>query len=301
MNCTTIFHLLFYILLPFTFCAQKDNVELQKMFDEDQQSRLASNINWTLLTRQDKERENRIYELIKAGEINTGTDYYNSAMIFQHGEDTISSSMAIKYITKAIELDSTVDKWLLAAAIDRDLMKRKKPQIYGTQYQQISTESGPTWKRYEIDSTQITDEQRKLFHVETLQQQLETERRMNLLSVSEFYLETLSIKQTLQLITSEYHEGLASKYNISESDINAFAYELMNMGQLKDALKMFILNTELFPGSFNSFDSLGECYFNLEKRKKGLKAYEKSLQLNPNNKNAQLVLEKEGKKTRLKK
>jgi tetratricopeptide (TPR) repeat protein len=264
------------------------------MYAEDQQSRLESNIDWTLLTKQDKERENRIYELIKAGEINTGRDYYNSAMIFQHGVDTISSSMAIKYISKAIELDSTIDKWLLAAAIDRDLMKRTKPQIYGTQYQQILTEAGPTWKRYEIDSTQITDEQRKLFHVETLEKQLETERRMNLPSVSEFYIETLSIKKTLRLIKSAYHEGLSSKYNISENDINAFAYELMNMGQLKDALKIFILNAELHPRSFNTFDSLGECYFNLEKRKKGLKAYEKSIQLNPNNKNAQLMIEKEG-------
>ena len=34
----------------------------------------------------------------------------------------------------AIELDSTKNKWLLAASIDRELMSRNKPQIYGTQY-----------------------------------------------------------------------------------------------------------------------------------------------------------------------
>jgi hypothetical protein len=32
---------------------------------------------------------------------------------------------------KAIELDPTINKWLLAAAIDRDLMSRSKSQIYG--------------------------------------------------------------------------------------------------------------------------------------------------------------------------
>ncbi len=34
---------------------------------------------------------------------------------------------------KSIELDSTAIKWLLAAAIDRELLSRGKPQICGTQ------------------------------------------------------------------------------------------------------------------------------------------------------------------------
>ncbi|HMG93191.1 MAG TPA: hypothetical protein VK589_24210, partial [Chryseolinea sp.] len=119
--CIPVF-LLSYVL---SACAQpSDNVELQKMYDEDQRSRSTPNIDWMTLTRQDSLREIRVYEFIKDGKIVTAKDYYNSAMIFQHGRDTIASSMAVNHMKKAIELDSTMNKWLLAAAIDRDLMRR---------------------------------------------------------------------------------------------------------------------------------------------------------------------------------
>ena len=281
---------LLFVLNSISLLAQIDNVELQKMFDDDQKSRLATNIDWIKLTSQDKEREKRIYELIETGQINTGNDYYHSAMILQHGEDTSASSFAIKLMIQAIELDSTINKWLLAAAIDRDLMKRKKPQIYGTQYIKKGDQN---WIRYEIDTTVITDLERKRFNVETLKEQLEKERTMNLLSISAFYYHSKSVKETLRLIKSEFHEGLFSKYNTSENDLNSFAYELMNLGQTNEALLVFILNTELYPNSFNTFDSLGECYLNLGKTKKGLKAYKKSLELNPANRNARLELEKQ--------
>ncbi len=125
-----------YLLIIFQFSAysQVDNVELQKMYGEDQNSRFTKNINWSNLSKQDSIRELRVYELMKFGKIVTGKDYYNAAMICQHGRDTIASTNAVKFIRKAIEPDSSVNRWLLAAAIDRDLMRKDKPQIYGTQY-----------------------------------------------------------------------------------------------------------------------------------------------------------------------
>ncbi|MFA5298037.1 MAG: hypothetical protein WC389_07495 [Lutibacter sp.] len=125
---------LLLFLFPLAVFSQIDNSDLQKMYNEDQGSRMVKDIDWTVLSKQDKERESCVYELIKSGQIVTGKDYYNSAMIFQHGNDTLASSMAVKQMRKAIELDTTINKWLLAAAIDRDLMRRQKPQIYGTQY-----------------------------------------------------------------------------------------------------------------------------------------------------------------------
>src|SRR5690242_2709438 len=112
--------------------AQTNNAELQKMYDEDQRARSVSNINWMVLAKQDSLREVRVYEMIKDGNVVTAMDYYNTAMIFQHGRDTVASHMAVVQMQKAIELDTTINRWLLAAAIDRDLMRRNKPQIYGT-------------------------------------------------------------------------------------------------------------------------------------------------------------------------
>ena len=167
---------LLLFLIPLSAFSQTDNSELQKMYSEDQGSRMVNNIDWTVLSKQDKERESRVYELIKSEQIVTGKDYYNSAMIFQHGADSIAYGMAVKHMRKAIELDTTINRWLLAAAIDRDLLSRNKPQIYGTQY---SKKNGEKWKRSTIDTTQITDKERKFYNVETLTEQLEKARNMN--------------------------------------------------------------------------------------------------------------------------
>ena len=178
MIATKFMKFLLLFLFPLSVFSQTDNSELQKMYNEDQGSRMVKNIDWTVLSKHDKERESRVYELIKLGQILTGKDYYNSAMIFQHGGDTLASAMAVKQMRKAIELDTTINKWLLAAAIDRDLMRRQKPQIYGTQY--VKNNGEENWKRYNIDTTQVTDRERKFYQVETLAEQLEKERNMNL-------------------------------------------------------------------------------------------------------------------------
>jgi len=178
---------LFFLLFSVASFAQKpDNAELKKMYDEDQKARMASTIDWVQLSKNDSIRQKRVYELIHSGQLITGKDYYHSAMIFQHGTDTTASAMAVKLMKRAIDLDSTVNKWLLAAAIDRDLMRRDKPQIYGTQYIKMGQDA--KWERYKIDSTQVTDIEREYYDVETLAE--EKERTMNLRSISEFYSES---------------------------------------------------------------------------------------------------------------
>lgn len=283
---------LFFLLFPLSVFSQTDNSELQKMYNEDQSSRMVKDINWTILSKQDKERENRVYELIKSGQVLTGKDHYNSAMIFQHGEDSIAYSMAVKHMRKAIELDTTINKWLLAAAIDRELMSKKLPQIYGTQYVKDNGET--KWKRYKIDTLKVTDKERKYYGVETLSEQIEKERNMNLIPISEFYFKSKSIKKTIVFIKSEHKKGLKSNYNTSENELNSFGYELLNSKKENEALEIFTLNTKLYPNGFNTYDSLGECLLFLGKKVEGIKAYKKSLELNPNNENARKII-KEGK------
>lgn len=280
------------LLFSVTAFSQTDNPELQKMYDEDQASRLVSNIDWVALSKQDSLREVMVYELIRNGGLKTGKDYYNSAMIFQHGRDTLASKMAVQQMRKAIALDSSINRWLLAAAIDRDLMRRGKPQIYGTQY--IKRNGDTQWRRYTIDTTQVTDETRRYYHVESLAEQVAKERNMNLKSISEFYSKSNSLKKTIALVKSENKKGNTSAYNTTESAINRFGYGLMTENKLTEALEIFLLNTRLYPGGFNTFDSLGECLLLMGRKEEGIAAYKKSLQLNPNNENAKKIINGKG-------
>jgi tetratricopeptide (TPR) repeat protein len=82
------------------------------------------------------------------------------------------------------------------------------------------------------------------------------------------------------------------QYNLSEESINTFGYELITKQQLQDALLIFKLNVELYPQSYNVYDSYGECLLLLGQVKEGIAAYEKSLELNPQNTNAKIVISK---------
>lgn len=263
----------------------KDNAELQTMYEADQSNRRSNNIDWSIVSKRDSLRRAKVYELLDSNKIRTAQDYHNAAMIFQHGSDTIASGMAVKMMRKAIKLDPTINKWLLAAAIDRDLMRKDKPQIYGTQYRR---KNGGPWELYKIDTTVITDQERIEFGVETLAEQRERVKQMNKKDLSELLEQGKSIDEIIKIVKKEDKEK--SEYDLSEMALNVFGYQLMEQGKNQDALKIFKLNTELYPNAYNTYDSYGECLLKLGKTDKAIKAYEKSLELNINNDNASKVL-----------
>jgi tetratricopeptide (TPR) repeat protein len=266
----------------------KDNQELIEIYKNDQADRQTDNIDWNVVTKRDNSREVRIYELLDSNKVQTSKDYHNAAMIFQHGGDSTAYGMAVKLTRKSIELDSTANKWLLAAAIDRHLLSKGEPQIYGTQYQKKNGE-GELWFLREIDTTKISDTERIEYGVETLAQQRERVKLMNREKLSELIAQGKSIDDVINVITSEDKKD--SKFDISESGINGFGYNLLGQGKTKEALKIFKLNTELYPNGSNTYDSYGECLFLLGDKEEGLKAYKKSLELNPKNKNAETIIE----------
>lgn len=154
-----------------------DNPELKEIYQTDQSERQVEHIDWDIVLVQDSLRQIRVQQLLDSNKVQTSVDFYHAAMIFQHGLDTFASGMAVSLMRKSLELDSTADKWLLAAAIDRDLMRRKQAQIYGTQYVKMGKDA--PWELYKIDSTIISDEERKEYNVETLAEQRERVRQMN--------------------------------------------------------------------------------------------------------------------------
>jgi hypothetical protein len=63
-------------------------------------------------------------------------------------------------------------------------------------------------------------------------------------------------------------------------------------GREKEAVDLFQLLTELFPGSANTFDSLGEAFLVVGDKDRAIENFRKSLQMNPKNTHAQEALKR---------
>lgn len=120
--------------------------------------------------------------------------------------------------------------------------------------------------------------------------QLESVKWLSRKSISD-----LMSQKKVDKITSLIRQESKKKepeYNISEEAINSLGYELMKMNRLSEAETIFELNAELYPDSYNVYDSLGECLLAAGKTSEGLNAYRKSLELNSGNTNAINILSK---------
>ena len=73
--------LVLFLVLFNSICAQ-DNVELKKMYEEDQKAREAEKINWKELSKQDSIRRYLVLNMIKQNMLSTSNDYYHAAMVF---------------------------------------------------------------------------------------------------------------------------------------------------------------------------------------------------------------------------
>lgn len=80
----------------------------------------------------------------------------------------------------------------------------------------------------------------------------------------------------------------------TELEVNALGYGLMGAGRVAEAIRVFRLNVESYPNSFNTYDSLAEAYMTDGQRDKAVEFYQKSLAKNPANTNATQQLQKLG-------
>lgn len=104
-------------------------------------------------------------------------------------------------------------------------------------------------------------------------------------------LDNLSLDEFIDF----YNRIRTSQSNIydveSEVTLNSIGYYLISLNRLDDAIKIFKLNIDLFPDSFNVYDSMGEAYSNKGDYKSAILNYKKSLELNQNNYNAKQMIE----------
>jgi len=77
-----------------------------------------------------------------------------------------------------------------------------------------------------------------------------------------------------------------------ERTLNRLGYEHLSRGELAEALLIFHLNAETFPGSANVHDSLAEAYLTAGDTWKALELYRLSLEMNPGNRNAARMIQR---------
>lgn len=102
-------------------------------------------------------------------------------------------------------------------------------------------------------------------------------------------------KGTVGDAVAEYHRLKSESpedYDFGEAHLNMLGYQLMARNRLDDAAVVFKLNMEVFPNSFNVYDSYGEVLMMQGDTAQSIVNYEKSLEINPENANAVEMLKR---------
>jgi tetratricopeptide (TPR) repeat protein len=113
-------------------------------------------------------------------------------------------------------------------------------------------------------------------------------------SISETLSATIA-SSGIDAATKQYHDLKAAQptiYNFNEDELNALGYLLIRSKKLNEAIRIFQLNVEAYPQSANVYDSLGEAYMDDGNKPLAIANYQKSLQLNPKNRGAVVMLQK---------
>ncbi|MFH1214659.1 MAG: tetratricopeptide repeat protein [Candidatus Neomarinimicrobiota bacterium] len=76
---------------------------------------------------------------------------------------------------------------------------------------------------------------------------------------------------------------LGSEVYFDETSIDFLGFGWMNIGKTSEAIEVYKLNMEAFPGSSKVYDSLGEAYLKIGDPENAIKSFKKSLEINPNN------------------
>lgn len=144
-----------------------DNRALAALFSADQAVRKDGGPD-LIESMADAERRDQARAMLDRGEVRSGTDYLRAGFIFQHGDRPEDYLLAHALATAALSQGEQDGGWLAAASLDRYLLATGRPQIYGTQFIQISNQS---MSRSALDRDLLSDAVRKATHVPPLAEQ----------------------------------------------------------------------------------------------------------------------------------
>lgn len=136
-----------------------------------------SKSEWDQMAQHDVARRKRALEIYRSGSLKTGGDFFDAALILQHGDKPDDYLLAHVLCTIAIAKGNNADaRWLSAATLDRYLQAIQQKQIFGTQYE------GDEKKGYSngpYNSGLLTDSVRRALEVPTLEQQKRDVENLN--------------------------------------------------------------------------------------------------------------------------
>ena len=148
------------------------NQALKKLEEADQSDRSpgSNKIDWDVIGKRDALRRASAAAILKAGEVRTADDYLNAAILFQHGDAIEDTELALALATTASRIDpgNKDAKILTAQAWDRILVRRGKPQWYGTQFSR-DTSTGK-WVMSPIEPGVVSEAQREAMGIPTISQ-----------------------------------------------------------------------------------------------------------------------------------
>lgn len=159
--------------------AEAISKELADLYKADQGDRE----NWAKMshdeqmavTPRDAQRRKRVMEMVRASQLAAAEDYYNAAMVLQHGDKPEDFLLAHELATVAAFKGQAGAKWLSAAALDRFLHNIGRPQHFGTQYKY---EGDSPWTQDPYDRS-LPDAVRKEFGVPPMREQKKQLEELN--------------------------------------------------------------------------------------------------------------------------
>jgi len=108
-------------------------------------------------------------------------------------------------------------------------------------------------------------------------------------------LKVSDLQDGFEAVARHYDEvsrTLGYEVKIPENLANTLGYKALQSGDLDQAKLIFQRNVRCYPNSANVHDSLAELYFKDGDLEKSMDGYRKSLELNPTNENAKMMLDR---------
>lgn len=107
---------------------------LAQLFAQDQADRAVQPIDWSKVAPADQARRREALQLLNAGRLSQGEDFYHAAFLFQHGDCPQHYELANLLAQQAMRRGYPAAGWLYAATFDRWMLSLGRPQKYGTQF-----------------------------------------------------------------------------------------------------------------------------------------------------------------------
>jgi hypothetical protein len=158
---------------------------IHQMFLEDQNDTPAGQpggiapISQAEINARGEQRRRLVSAMLAKGQVQTGEDFHDAALLFQHGESADDYLLAHILAVEAVIKGDDKSKFLAAATLDRYLQAIHKPQVFGTQYAPMTPVQpgnngvfkGRTWTQMPMDIHLLPDAVRRNYCVPDLEQQ----------------------------------------------------------------------------------------------------------------------------------